>query len=71
MADKMSGWERWKAMAARAATFQARVLLVVFYWVVVSPFALVLRLVADPLELRQGRGGHWCRPPLADPPRQH
>ncbi len=66
-----SGWERWKDMAARAATFQARVLLVVFYWVVISPFAVVLRLFADPLEIGPGRGGHWHRPPSSKPPSLH
>lgn len=68
---KKSGWERWKDLAARAATFQARILLVVFYWVVISPFAIVLRFVADPLEIRSGRGGHWHRPPSSEPPFQH
>lgn len=66
-----SGWEKWKALAARAATFQARVLLALFYWIVITPFALVLRAVADPLELRPGAGGRWHRPPSAEPPQQH
>jgi len=66
-----SSWERWKALAARAATFQARVLLTVFYWVVVTPFALVLRAFSDPLEIRDPNGGRWGRPPLFDPRQQH
>lgn len=64
-----SGWERWKDLAARAATFQARVLLTVFYWIVITPFALVAQLFGDPLGLRAG--GCWQRPPDSDPRRQY
>lgn len=66
-----SGWERWKDLAARAATFQARVLLAVFYWVVITPFALLAQLFTDPLGLRGGDGGRWQRPPQSDPRRQY
>jgi hypothetical protein len=66
-----SSWESWKALAARAATFQARVLLALFYWVVLTPFALVLRLFSDPLAIRDPNGGRWRRPPVCDPHRQH
>ncbi|MGM9992470.1 MAG: hypothetical protein ACI376_06460 [Candidatus Bruticola sp.] len=53
-------WERWKAMAARAASFQARILLIIFYWICVTPFAILLKLFADPLGLKEhGRGGAW------------
>ncbi len=69
--NPQSHWERWKALAARAATFQARVLLVAFYWVVVTPFALLLQAFADPLELRNPEGGRWSRPAAGDPRRQH
>lgn len=62
-----SAWDRWKALAARAATFQARVLLALFYWFFVTPFALVLRVVADPLELRGSEGGRWHQAPPTHP----
>lgn len=64
-----SHWERWKELAARAATFQARVLLTVFYWVVITPFALAVQALADPLGLRDG--GRWQRTPDSEPRRQY
>lgn len=45
-------WERWVAIAHVIGTFQARVLLSLFYFVVVPPFALVVKLARDPLGLR-------------------
>lgn len=58
--QKMSLWERWKSFAARAATFQARILLSVFYWICVTPFAICVKLFADPLGLKKdSRGGAW------------
>ena len=49
-------WARWRAIARFIGTVQARVLLSVFYFVVVPPFALVVRLRRDPLRLRLGEG---------------
>lgn len=56
-------WERWKDLAARAAAFQARVLLVIFYWICVTPFAIVVRLLSDPLGYNHERGGNWEKMP--------
>lgn len=49
------GWARWKVIARAIGNFQARVLLSVFYFVVVPPFALAVKLWSDPLRLRPGR----------------
>jgi hypothetical protein len=58
-------WERWKVVAHAIGTFNARLLLSVFYFVVVPPFALIVK-VKDPLGLRrQGRGG-WTGRPIVD-----
>lgn len=61
MSEKSAtAWEKWKELAKRAATWQARVLLACFYWVCVTPFACVVRLCSDPLETEAGgRGGRW------------
>lgn len=57
---KLSLWERWKALAAGAATFLARILLTIFYWICVTPFAICVKLFSDPLGLKKGsRGGSW------------
>ena len=42
-------WDSWKAIARRVGDVQARILLAVFYFVVLAPFALVVRLTSDPL----------------------
>ena len=50
------GWERWKRIARAIGQFQARIILTLFYFVVVPPFALVLRLTKDPLGLTPPTG---------------
>ncbi|NDD30738.1 MAG: hypothetical protein EB084_20960 [Proteobacteria bacterium] len=64
-------WERWKIIAARAATFQARVLLTVFYYTVVPLFALAVRALSDPLGLSPDKGGRWTPIGKVDPWSQH
>ena len=49
-------WARWKRIAHAIGNFQARVILTVFYFVVVPPFALVLKVWKDPLALRPPAG---------------
>ena len=52
-------WERWKVIAHAIGTFQARVLLSLFYFLIVPPFALIVKL-KDPLALRRrNRAGGW------------
>ena len=51
-------------MAHRIGDFQARVLLTVFYYVILGPFALVLRR-SDPLGIGPGAPSGW-RPRAAD-----
>lgn len=45
-------WQGWKRVARAIGNFQARLLLSVFYFIVVTPFALGVKLFSDPLELR-------------------
>jgi hypothetical protein len=52
-------WSRWKAFGHALATIQSRILLFVFYFVILGPFALVMRAFADPLGLRRGDSTHW------------
>ena len=46
-------WEGWKRLARRVGDFQARVLLTVFYFLLVLPFGLAMRLFADPLRVKR------------------
>ena len=50
-------WAGWKRVGRRFGDFQARLLLTVFYFLILAPFALVVRFKADPLGLK--RGGGW------------
>lgn len=58
-------WEWWKRTAHKIGNFQARVMLTLFYFVVVGPFALVLRLAADPLSIKPGAARGWRARPIA------
>ncbi len=53
-------WRGWKRIAHKIGDFQARVLLTVFYFVILAPFALIVRLAADPLAVKSStiRGWH-------------
>ena len=54
-------WERWKVLAHHIGTFQSRVLLTVFYFVILAPFGLAVRLFSDPLLLKHQHRSHWLR----------
>jgi hypothetical protein len=51
--------QKWKEIARKIGDFQARLLLSLFYFVILSPFALVLRLSADPLAIKPGSPRGW------------
>ena len=59
-------WEGWKRVGRKIGDFQARVLLTFFYFVVLAPFAIGMRLFADPLRLKHG-GWHGVTPPAGTP----
>jgi hypothetical protein len=61
-------WEHWKRFAHRLGNFQSRLLMFVFYYVVAPPFALGLKLLADPLRLRSESGEWTPRPERAGDP---
>lgn len=54
-------WQWWKRVARRIGDLQARIILTVFYYVVLGPFALVLRARSDPLGIKPGRERGWQR----------
>jgi hypothetical protein len=61
-------WEGWKRFGKKVGDLQARFLLTLFYFVILTPFALAMR-AADPLGLRRPGGGWRVRPapPDGDP----
>jgi len=46
-------WAAWKRIAHKIGNFQARVLLTIFYAVLVFPFGVATRLFADPLRIKR------------------
>jgi hypothetical protein len=63
-------WERFKVIARIIGNFQSRVLLTLFYFVILAPFGLGVRLFGDPLGLKRQHRSHWLRrdiPPSAGP----
>jgi hypothetical protein len=52
-------WESWKRVARKIGDFQARLLLILFYFVILGPFALVVRWGSDPLAMKRGTSKGW------------
>ena len=52
-------WARWMRIAGVIGDFQSRVVLSLFYFVIVFPFGLVVRLFGDPLKIRRRRETGW------------
>jgi hypothetical protein len=57
-------WQWWKRIARKLGDAQARFILSVFYFLIMAPFALVIRFWSDPLRLKRSYG--WIR--RSDPP---
>jgi hypothetical protein len=52
-------WEFWKHLARKIANLQARVLLIIFYFVFFCPFALAVRWGSDPLGIKRRAPHGW------------
>jgi hypothetical protein len=60
-------WRRWKAFAVQMGNFQSRILLTLFYFIIVTPFGLLVRLFSDPLQMRRsGQPPLWAERPASD-----
>jgi hypothetical protein len=57
-------WEKWKILAHKIGDFQARLILMIFYFVLLAPFALVIKFFSDPLRLKAGEG--WLAYPSSE-----
>lgn len=47
------GWRRWSDFAGRMGNVQGRLLMGFFYFIVVTPFGLGMRLLSDPLAIKK------------------
>jgi len=52
-------WEGWKRIAHKIGVFQTRVIMTIFYFLLVLPLGLILRVVRDPLNLKHPEGTNW------------
>jgi hypothetical protein len=52
-------WARWKVIARKIGDVQSRLMLCAFYFVILAPFGLAVRMLSDPLRLRPQGMSHW------------
>jgi len=52
-------WERWKQVARKIGDFQARVLMTLFYFLILGPVAMVIRWQSDPLAIKVTTPRGW------------
>ncbi len=52
-------WQHWKVIAYTIGTFQSRVLLNVFYVLILAPFALTVKWLSDPLRIKRQSRSQW------------
>ena len=45
-------WSQWLTLARKIGQFQSRIILTLFYFVIVAPFGLAVRFFSDPLHTR-------------------
>ncbi len=55
-------WQRWLIFSKRVAEFQSRVILSLFYFTFVMPFALAIKLFSDPLGIKYKTGKSYWLP---------
>lgn len=52
-------WGRWKTFARKVGIFQSRMILSIFYFLVIPPFAAITKIFSDPLELNKSGPAKW------------
>lgn len=53
-------WQVWRNFSERMGNFQSRIFLSFFFFVLVSPFALAVKIFSDPLQIkRRSNESHW------------
>ena len=58
-AQKPNLWEKWKNFSAKMGGFQGRLMLVWFYFIVITPIGVLVRLFSDPLSSKHPELSHW------------
>ena len=52
-------WDGWKKIARKIGDFNARVILTIFYLILLMPFALMVKAFTDPLEIKKNAKTGW------------
>jgi hypothetical protein len=56
-------WNSWQEFSIKIGSYQSRVILSFFYFIFVSPFALLVKIFSDPLKIKPGKleftKTHW------------
>lgn len=53
-------WQRWKDFSKRMGSFQSKIILSLFFFLLVSPFALAVKIFSDPLRIKpKSEKSHW------------
>ena len=52
-------WVWWKGVARIIGDFNARVILTLFYFIFLAPFALAIRFLTDPLAIKDKSAPSW------------
>jgi len=52
-------WEGWKKIARKIGDFNARVILTIFYLLLLMPFAILVKAFTDPLEIKKNAKKGW------------
>ncbi len=47
------GWRKWEHFAGKMGNVQGRLLMGYFYFIVVTPFGIIVRLFSDPLNIKK------------------
>ena len=46
-------WSKWKKLSIKAGDFQAKIVLTAFYFSALAPFAIIIKLFSNPLNIKK------------------
>jgi hypothetical protein len=59
-------WLKWKGLSGRAGSFQSRLVLSYFFFLLVTPLGLAVKIFGDPLRIKKGeKSSYWLSRPEA------
>jgi hypothetical protein len=54
-------WHRWVDLSRRMCSFQSRIMLSLFFFILISPAAMMIKVLKDPLQIKKKKvmGSYW------------